>query len=199
MPGAVTCAVEGIVDEAVVRRLVDHVGGQTLAVYGPKGKQALRKTIAAYNNAARISPWLVVVDLDHDADCPADLRDLWLPTRADRMCFRVAVRAIESWLLADRERAAQYLHVSPAMIPRDPDSLPNPKEQIVNLARRSRSRDIREGLVPRVEGGRTVGPGYAGQLIQLAQERWRPDVAAKVSPSLNRTMIRLRELLAASR
>ncbi len=68
MPDPVTCAVEGIVDEAVIRRLVAELGGTVKAVHGGKGKQALRKNIGAYNHAARHAPWLVVVDLDHDAD-----------------------------------------------------------------------------------------------------------------------------------
>jgi hypothetical protein len=191
----VTCAVEGIVDEAVMRRIVAHLGGEVSAVYGLRGKQALKKMIGAYNSAARFSPWIVLVDLDQESICPADLRDAWLPERASEMYLRVAVRAVESWLLADRDRVAQFLQVSPTIVTRAPDELADPKEHVVNLARRSRSRDIRESVAPRQGSGRTVGPGYAGRLIELSRERWRPEIAAESSPSLRRTLLRLQALM----
>ena len=50
---AVTAAVEGAVDEAVVRRLVAHVGAVSGDVYGKNGKPHLRQRINGYNNAAR--------------------------------------------------------------------------------------------------------------------------------------------------
>ena len=87
MAAVITCAVEGIVDEAVVRRLVGELGGEVKAVYGGKGKQSLRKLIGAYNHAARHAPWLVLVDLDDEQACAADLRDAWLPAREAGMCF----------------------------------------------------------------------------------------------------------------
>ena len=65
----IQAAVEGIVDEAVVRRLIAHAGGQVGPVYGKSGKPALRKKIRGYNNAAHFTPWVVLVDLDNDADC----------------------------------------------------------------------------------------------------------------------------------
>jgi hypothetical protein len=34
-----------------------------------EGQQLLER-LGGYNNAARFSPWLVLVDLDRDADCP---------------------------------------------------------------------------------------------------------------------------------
>lgn len=64
-------AVEGIVDEAVVKKLVAHIGGATSGIYGRKGKPYLRQKISGYNNEARtrLTPWLMPVDLDNDAEC----------------------------------------------------------------------------------------------------------------------------------
>ena len=92
-------AVEGTVDEAVVRRLILHIGAEPGAMYGKNGKPHLRKHLKGYNEAARHTPWMVLVDLDHDADCAPPFRTEWLPSVAPYMCFRIAVREVEAWLL----------------------------------------------------------------------------------------------------
>ena len=42
-PVIIRAAVEGIVDEAVVRRLIAYVGGRLGTVYGKEGKEHLRQ------------------------------------------------------------------------------------------------------------------------------------------------------------
>ena len=61
-------AVEGSVDEAALYRLVAHMGATSGPVYGKRGKPHLRQRIGGYNQTARLSPWVVLVDLDHDAE-----------------------------------------------------------------------------------------------------------------------------------
>jgi hypothetical protein len=190
-PVFITAAVEGNVDEAVVRRLIEHVGGIPGPVYGRNGKDHLRQRIANYNQAARLSPWVVLVDLDHDAECAPPLRSAWLPALSPHMCLRVAVRQVEAWLLADRERLAKFLSVSASKIPHNPEAVEHPKNTLVELARYSRRRDIREDMVPRPGSGRSVGPAYTARLIEFViggERGWRPDVAARHSESLNRSL-----------
>ena len=116
---AITGAVEGDVDEAVVRCLIEHVNAKTLAIYGRNGKSHLHRRLPSYNQAARLSPWIVLVDLDLDAECAPPFRKSWLSKPSRYMCFRIAVRAVESWLMADKERFARFLGVNMAAIPRD--------------------------------------------------------------------------------
>lgn len=194
----ISAAVEGIVDEAVVRRLIAHAGGTPGAVYGRQGKSLLRQRIAGYNNAAQRVPWIVLVDLDRDADCAPPLRNAWLPELAPHLCFRVAVREVESWLLADAERLADFIGVSRSRVPAQPESLNDPKETLVNLARTSRRSDIREDLVPRPEGGRQVGPAYSSRLIEFVSDRWRPRIAARRAESLRRAIACLTRLTRAA-
>lgn len=184
----IQAAVEGIVDEAVVRRLITHAGGQTGTVYGRSGKPALRGKIKGYNNAAHFTPWVVLVDLDNDADCPPPIRNAWLPVSAPYLCFRIAVREVEAWLMADKQTLASYLRVKADDVPVEPETLKHPKDAMVNLARGSRSRDIRSDIVPRENSGRRVGPAYASRLVEYIQERWRPDVAAEHAESLHRAI-----------
>ncbi len=155
-------AVEGLVDEAVANRLVRHVRAETASVYVSYGKDRLRDSAPGYNNAARFSPWLVLVDLDRDADCAPPFVRTWLPLPSPRMCFRVAVRAIEAWLMADSERLASFLRVPPRDVPPDPESLRDPKRAMVDLARRSRRQEIRADMLPRPRSGRAAPPTHPG-------------------------------------
>lgn len=191
----VSAAVEGIVDEAVVRKLIIQVGGLPGTVYGKSGKPHLRRQVQGYNKAARHSPWIVLVDLDRDAECAPPLCEQWVPEPAQHLCFRVAVREIEAWLMADAESLASFLSVARNRIATDPEQVFEPKIEMVNLARHSRRREIREDMVPRERSGRQVGPAYTSRLMEYVETRWRPEVAALGAESLRRAIDCLRRLI----
>jgi hypothetical protein len=197
-PPVVRGAVEGLVDEAVFRRLVQCVRASPGSVHCRNGKADLLRRLPGFNAAARHGPWLVLVDLDHDEDCAPPFRAAKLPDPAPAMCFRIAVREVEAWLLADRERFAEFLDVDPSRLPARPESVADPKEQVVALARRSRSRDVREDMVPREGSGRAEGPAYSSRLIEFVSDvrgGWRPTVAGRSADSLARCLRCLRRLV----
>jgi hypothetical protein len=184
-------AVEGLLDEAALRRLIEHVGATPGSVHGKNGKPNLLQKLGGYNHAARFTPWVVLIDLDHDADCAPPALQSWLPNPAPYMCFRIAVREIEAWLLADRERLARFLRIPVSCVPNSPEALPDPKRTVVDLARRSRQWAIREDMVPRPGSGRSEGPAYTSRMMEFAMDwkaGWRPDVAASLSASLDRCL-----------
>ena len=187
-PAVISAAVEGIVDEAVVRKLIAHAGGQPGTVYGKNGKPFLRQKIKGYNNAARHAPWIVLVDLDCDANCAPPLREEWLPKPAPHLCFRIAVREIEAWLMGDARSLARFLGVARSRIPSDPESLADPKEAMVNLARHSRRAAIRRDMVPHEGSGRRIGPAYTSRLVEFVETQWAPEVAAAQADSLRRAV-----------
>jgi len=157
----------------------------------------LLSQVGRYNQAARHTPWLVLVDLDRSADCAPPFVAAKLPHPSAAIRFRVAVRAAEAWLLADAEHIARFLSVPLARIPVNPDAELDPKATLIQIARRSRKRVIREELVPREGSGAKVGPGYAGRLIEFvagADQMWHPDVAAQHSESLRRCIVSLQTL-----
>ncbi len=193
-PLTIAGAVEGPIDEAVLRRVLGQMDAFLYPVHIANGKPELLRRLPGYNRAAHFAPWIVLVDLDHSAQCAPPARLTWLPDPAPLMHLRIAVRAVEAWLLADREAAADYLGVPLARLPLDPELLDDPKQELVNLARRSRRREIREGLVPRPESGRQVGPTYTSHMIAYAQTAWRPEVAELTADSLRRLRLRLHEL-----
>lgn len=201
-PIVISSAVKGVIDEAVVKRLIVEAGGEIGPIYGKRGKSLLRQRVNGYNNAAHYHPWIVLVDMNQEADCPPPLKALWLPKPGQFMCFRIAVREIEAWLLADRECFASFFKVRISDVPTNPELLDDPKEAVIELSRRSRNRDIRLDMVPRPGSGRKIGTAYVSRLIEFVsdtQRGWRPERAAQSSDSLNRSLTRIRELVNRSR
>ena len=112
-------ATEDELSEAVLRRLLASAnrGYAIGAAYGRGGFGYLRRTIPGWNRAARTAPFVVLTDLDR-CPCPPDLIGDWLKEpRHPNLMLRVAVREVESWLLAGRLNLAQYLYVAEKWIP----------------------------------------------------------------------------------
>jgi len=171
----VNILVEGITDEPVAKMLLKHVGLEVGISYGRKGKAYVLGHVPVYNKAAHFAPWFVLVDLDMDTQCPAEAIVLWLPEPANGMRFRIAVRAVEAWLLADRESMASFLSVSLSKIPHQIDLDPNPKQTLINIARTSSNRSVRDDIVPREGSGAKFGPLYVSRLANFAEKHWKPD------------------------
>lgn len=190
-------AVEGPTDEPLAKRLIGAVGMDPLATFVGGGKPKLDPKLPGYNEAARHSPWLVLRDLDHDdanGCVPGLVRQLLGGLPSSGMCFRVAVREAEAWLLADADGCAHYFGVSRANVPRDVELLSDPKQSLVNLCRRFRKRDIREEMVPRRGSRRSVGESYRVVLREFVEEAWDPQQARLTAPSLDRAMLALERL-----
>lgn len=197
VPAYISAAVEGPSDEAVLRRIAQHAGAIVHRVQVQNGKDALRRALPGYNAAAQWSRWLVFVDLDEDFPCAGALAADWLATPAPFMRFRVVVRAIEAWLLADADRFSTFFAVRRGAIPDAPEAILDPKRTVVALGSASRRKSIRDDVTPRPGSGREVGPAYTSRLIEFASHTsrgWRPDAAAQRAPSLARCLARL-ELL----
>lgn len=160
--------------------------------HGGKGKHWIRNRIRGFNNAARFQPWLVIIDLNDEAACPPLMLANWVPAPASHLCFRVAVREIEAWLLADTHALATFLSVRRGAFPANPEAENDPKVRMVTLAQQSRRRAIREDMVPRPGSRRSTGPAYDSRLVEFVQSTWRPEIAAQTSDSLNRAIECLR-------
>jgi hypothetical protein len=150
----------------------------------------LKKTIKGWNGAAKSIPFAVLTDLDKYS-CPAELIAEWLTVpKHPNLLIRVAVREVESWLLADQRSMSGFLGISQNVLPQSPDDLPDPKAFLIELARMSRHGLIRESIVPRKDSTAKLGPGYNGCLGWYVRTHWRPEVAKLSSPSLSRAIER---------
>ena len=189
MRGApIHCIVEGLVDEAAVRKLFSDLS-LTAGAFYHTSIPAFETRLRRFNEAARHTPWFALCDLDREECAPVRLRR-YLPDPAHGMCFRIAVRTVEAWFLADREGMARFLRVAKGSVPVSPEEEPDPKSSLMALARRSRSRAIREGLVPIAGDRRSVGAEYALIMSEFARDHWSPRRAANRAPSLRRTIER---------
>lgn len=197
-PVYVSAAVEGTIDDAVARRLITHIGAMVASIYGRSGKLRLLQQAAGYNEAAKLGPWLVLVDLNGDERCAPPARERWLESPAEKMCFRVVVREIEAWLMADRNSLAKFLSVPASAIPADPEAVDNPKERMVAIARRSGRRHVRQDMVPRAGSGRATGEAYDARLSEFVEVRWDPVAAAAGSESVRRAIECLKKLTGAT-
>ncbi len=177
-------AVEGIVDEAVLSRILRDFGVRPFPVFGKKGCANLDGRLAGFNNAAARSPWIVLRDLDNGGRCPVTFARQLIPSPATGMVFRIVVNEIEAWLLADSRSISTFLGVSEVLVPQQPETIQDPKHELVKLAARSRFRRIREDLSPRLGSGISQGPAYASRLIEYVETTWSPSCAQLRAPSL---------------
>lgn len=187
--------VEGYVDEAVASKVLRACGHEPGIAYGKKGWTYIEKKIVAFDRTTGVQGLLTLVDfMDTRKDCPASVVRDWLPQRSLMHVFRIVVREIESWLLADRDALARFLSVAVNKIPINTDAVIDPKQLLINLARTSRSRAIREALVPPPGYSAVEGPLYSTEIVRFVSDSWDPESARSQSDSLNRCMARLVEI-----
>lgn len=189
-------ATEDELSEIVGLRLAEESG---LAITDPLrkgGNGYLRSKLANFCGMARGVPVLVLTDLD-TAACPVALINSWKGrlTFPDNLVFRIAVREVESWLLADTEGMAALLEIPSARLPRAPETLADPKRELLALASRA-PRAIRSELVADRGALASQGLGYNRILGDFVRNQWCPARAAECAPSLARARRRISELAA---
>ena len=162
-------------------------------VRGLSGFGQIKKRLSAFNHAAKAAPLLVLTDLDIHAPCPGGVWGAWMggSARNPNLIFRVAVREVEAWLLADRRNMADFLAVPVADVTIAPESSADPKIEIVDLARRSSSQDVVELMVPLPGSSVEVGRSFEMKLRQFVKDSWDIAEAAKNSNSLTRAVAAL--------
>jgi hypothetical protein len=186
----ISLAVEDALSETIAKEILAYTKRPFIIYncYVRNGFGFIKKNIAGFNNAAKGTPFLVITDLD-SAECPLKLIKNWLPhPKHHNLLFRVAVKEVESWILADRDSLAKFLGIQRILITTNPDTLSNPKEHLINVTRRSRNRKIRDAIAPKSGSTATQGPDYNGELINYVLHHWSLSRASKNSPSLKRTI-----------
>lgn len=185
----VALATEDEVSEAVGRKLVSEnpIFEETqIMLLRRNGFGYLRSRMDSWWQMAKHQVVIVLTDLDRQA-CPLVLLNDWLPTgrqSPENLLLRVAVREIESWLLADH-KALKNLLGSRCQCPLRPDTLQDPKQHLLGLAQKAH-RTVRNDLVAQNGAIARQGIGYNRRLVDWVQSEWSPERAAKLSPSLSR-------------
>ena len=188
-------AVEDRSGEAVSLKILDSLGIEVSQIIGLQGKGYLQNKAQSLNKTARGFPVIMLADQDLPEQCPPNLLQAWVRgTQHPNFFLRIAVMEIESWIMADRSGITDFPAIPPNRIPQDTDAIPQPKEFLVSLTRKSRKARLRKDIVPEPGASTKVGPGYNSCIGEFVYKGWDIDRTSAVSNSLNRTLTRLRSL-----
>lgn len=189
----IAVVVEDELSGAVMRRLIAATGRNFVIdrMINARGHGQIKSGIEKFRASSYALPHVVLTDLDR-YPCPPALLDNWGATNLPpQLLFRIAVREVEAWLLADREGIAEFLHVAVSKVPHAPEAEDDPKRTLLNLARRSRRRRLTQELVPALGSSAPIGPLYNARLSEFVSGRWNVDQAKLLADSLSRTLDRL--------
>ncbi len=181
---------------AEVLRCIVQFSNPRLIVHNTRvmgGFGQIKKNIHAFNNAAREMPYIVLTDLDNNPT-PIELIDDWMGRRQRNVSFvfRIAVREVEAWLLADQSGFSSFLGISKKLLPAKPEALIDAKSTLFNLTRRSRKSELRRAILP--VGTASQGPDYNATLIDFVADKWDIQEAIMSSDSLRRASLRISQI-----
>jgi hypothetical protein len=181
---------EDQISELVMKKLIHETKKFLVAnSYSEGGFGYIKKNIGGFNEASKGCPFFILTDLD-TFDCAPTLIKNWLKGKGPlqpNLIFRVAVREIEAWLLADIEGFSKYTGISKVNFPLSPEEIENPKAELMSIIKRCRNRNIREDILPKNEFA-TIGPNYNGRLGEFVLKHWSVSRAMKRSKSLKRAL-----------
>jgi hypothetical protein len=187
---------------AVARRIVEYANKKHGVFF--RFKDGFPVDQHGYGNIIKKMPKLVemaksgihsfiISDLDRAECAPARMRD-WLNQRYEirlkiptALIFRIAVREIESWIMADRENLASFIGIAAANFSKDPDMLPDPKQHLLNVIRQKGKKKWHQDMLPQSPTA-TIGPLYNEKICLFVKEHWNPTCAESISPSLARAI-----------
>ena len=193
----VALVVEDVLSLSVMMKVLAHTerGYIVMRPLVENGVDNIRKSLTKYRNASRALAHVVLADLD-SAPCAPFLRQQWgVAILPDSMLFRVAVREVEAWVLADRVGFSNFAGIPTSKMSHAPEALANPKQVLINLVRQSRNRRLVAELMPEQGTSMSKGPLYNERLGQFVRDKWDVAAAMALAPSLQRTVGRLKHFL----
>jgi hypothetical protein len=193
----IAIATEDQLSEAIALRLIAEIPTPHVIQLklGRTGNGYLRSKMSSWYQMAQHQVMLVLTDLDR-ANCLIEFRDQWLDVEPPpNLLLRIAVREVESWVLADHVAMRALIGVK-GVLPAAPDELADPKQSLLKLAKNA-PKQIREDLLKTIDGNLAQGLGYNVRLSTWVHSEWSPQRAAERSPSLARALFRLNEVVGA--
>lgn len=183
---------EDQISEFVMIKLANKTGKFLISnSYSEGGFGYIKKNIRGFNEGSKGCPFFVLTDLDK-TDCASSLIEDWLREPINpNLIFRIAIKEVESWLLSDIDGFSKYTGISKTNFFDNPEELLDPKNELIQLMRRCRKRDIREDILPKDEFA-SIGPNYNARLGEFVNKHWSINRAAKRSDSLQRAVDHLK-------
>jgi hypothetical protein len=191
-------ATEDILSEEVGLRLISELGGEFSVglKFRKNGNSYLRQKLTSFCQLSERYPLLIITDLDQIV-CPVNLITDWLRNKPKptKLLLRVAVREIESWLLADHDGIISLLGSGVTKLLANPELLSDPKRELLRYAQKA-PRKVRADMLPEQNALALTGLGYNRRMSDFVRNVWSPTRAATRSESLRRTRERLATLAA---
>lgn len=160
------------------------------------GFAKLKSDIKKYDSMARNGlPIVMLTDLDR-RPCCTHLLDYWLGDGKKphlNFLLRICVREAEAWLLAHPAPLAKLFKLSVSKFPTQPESLTNPKAELLRLASKAPSK-IHKALLPAKGSSAKIGIEYNDILCPLVTDEWDIDEASRRAPSLMKARTRIYKL-----
>ncbi|WP_152521875.1 hypothetical protein [Pantoea sp. AS-PWVM4] len=192
----VCVATEDVLSEAVALKLISLTNGRLIVSQKLRknGFGYLKSKFPNFCNLSQNMPVILITDLDN-CPCAPSLINNWKNGAVipPNLIFRVAVREVESWILADHVGLSDFFKIPAKAIPMIPDDLPNPKSTLLSLAKKA-PRDLKNGLIAKKGTLAIQGTEYNIILSDFVNRIWDPRRAAENSDSLSRAIKRVTEL-----
>lgn len=186
----VTIVFEDELSEYVLTRMLSFFGNKysVSQSYTDNGFGYIKANIKGFNQASKFSPFIILTDLDN-LPCPVNLIEDWLPKKIHEkyLIFRIAVKEVESWLLADIEGFSSYSGVSEANFPKLPELENDPKATLIGIIKKSSKRKIKDDILP-INSNAKIGPNYNNRLGDFVFYHWNINTAQNRSSSLKKAM-----------
>ncbi len=206
--------VEDAPSQAVLRKIIGSLNDPESPFFGfrdgyptiMQGDSRIKKDFPASLAMADKGLYtLSLVDLDvYNHPCPPALLRDWLGIAQNKSVslppqtvVRVATRIVESWIMADRKKFARYFDLTESLLPTIPDEHLRPRKLFFDLLGKEKASALRNrglaGMLP--SRNAHIGPCYNEIMCDFIERHWSPLRAEKNSPSLKRTMNRLRSMM----
>ena len=191
---------EGLLEEIVGKKLIEHCGHQLGTIYNKgSGCAYIKEKAHRYYSLAKGDEGVLVLTDFRDSKEPCIPQALQTyisinlsPVPPAFLC-RFAVQELECWLMADRIGLGKFLSIAVSNISQTPETINLPKQELVNLARKS-NKKIKEDIVPDQNHGGPVAPLYTTAMSKYISDFWDIERACQYSQSLKRCVTRLKEL-----
>jgi len=206
--------VEDEPSKAVLNKIVESLNDSGMPFFGfhegfPRimhGDSPIKKGFpASLEMATKGLYTFALVDLDvYNYPCPPALLRDWLGIKQNKpitlpsqTILRVATRIVEAWIMADRKKFARYFDLTESLVPMIPDEKLKLRKYFFDLLWKKGAASLRKrGLIRMLPNPDAhIGPDYNEIMCDFVERHWSPKRAEQNSPSLKRTMTRLRSMM----
>lgn len=179
--------------ELVLFKILDYLGVDMNYVkpFSKRGKDYIDHNISRY---AKMKPGRIIVlrDLDNDYVCAPELKKQKLGSNqgGSNFIFRIIVKEVEAWLIADKESALNFFKLNKSVLDSVvPEDMVHPKKELLEMIRKGnlKSKEKERFYIAKPDGTLQQAYSYNAAIGEYV-EMWSIDRARENAPSLDRAI-----------